>query len=67
MNYQKLREGAIKTAVDLTEAMLIKDRSRIELLNFKLNDYIVQMLEKIKDDNEDTATKIKRISKDIKG
>ncbi len=54
MNYKQLRKEAIKTAVDLTNAILEKSEQKIELETFKLNHIIADMLEKIKEQNDDT-------------
>lgn len=65
-NYNKLRKEAIETAVQLTDAMLCKKPEQIELLNFKLNDLIVKMLEKLNEPHENTDAAIERIGTIIK-
>lgn len=63
MDYQLLRGEAVKCAIELTRAMLQKDRNLIELNTFKLNHCVAEMLEKLEQKNENTPNKIERISK----
>ena len=66
MTYQELRKEAIKTAVSLTDAMLKRDESNIELCSYKLNHYISELLDKLHETN-DLEPKIVEANRSIKG
>jgi hypothetical protein len=61
MTYQELRAEAIKCAINLTDAMLKKDETNIELCSYKLNHFVAELLENIHQTN-DLRTKSSKIS-----
>ena len=69
MNYQELRNKAIKTSVALTNAMLCRNAELIELETLKLNNVIADMLDVMKKytpEYENTNTEAKRTYKSSK-
>lgn len=65
-NYTQLRKEAIKTAVELTDAMLLSTPEEIELTTFKLNNLIADMLQKLNETDENTDSEIEGVSKNLK-
>lgn len=65
-NYTQLRKEAIKTAVELTDAMLLRTPEEIELTTFKLNNLIADMLQKLNEIDENTDSEIEGVSKNLK-
>lgn len=65
-NYTQLRKEAIKTAVELTDAMLLRTPEEIELTTFKLNNLIADMLQKLNETDENTDSEIEGVSKNLK-